>query len=93
MAVWAWRSVWMAALMKQVFAADIQYLDELEKQCVLVKDCMKNTILMTLLSQYGIDDDASISWVAYGKDLTAAIIRKSAAAGAAASAPANGLGV
>ena len=72
-----------SALMKQVFAADIQYLDELEKQCELVKDCMKNTILMTLFSQYGIDDDASISWVAYGKDLTAAIIRKSAVAGAA----------
>ena len=49
-------------------------------------------MLMTLLAQSGVDDDASVSWVAYGKDLTAAIIRKSAVAGAAASALANGLG-
>ena len=82
-----------SALMKQAFAADSQYLDKLKKQCILVKCCMKNTNLMTLLAQYGVDDDASISWAAYGKDLTAAIIRKSAAAGAAAAAPANGLGV
>ena len=84
----------IGVLMKKAFGAQWTQIEELRKQLLMTEQAMKDMTHMMLLSQYGEESDASISW----NKLAGEIVRIASnppapAAPAAAAPPANGLGM
>jgi ubiquitin len=84
------------ALSKLVHPEAFEQIEEIVKQCGLVKVVMQSSATMMLLAQFGDDETGAVQWSAYGKlltDLSIAKARIQGAAGAAQDARANGLGL
>ena len=82
----------IGVLMKKAFGAQWTQIEELRKQLLMTEQAMRDMTHMMLLSQYGEESDASISW----NKLAGEIVRIAGnppAPAAPAAAPANGLGM